>query len=370
VAPAEGALTFLLLGAGGIAVGWLVGRATIEVLRRLDDPLLEVTSSFLAGYAAYLAGEAAGVSGVLAVVTAGMLLGRAQHTLLSSRSRLSARAVWGFVEFILNSLVFSLIGLQLNHVLARIADRGVAQLVGLGLAISAAVILSRFLWIFPTGWLPQQVLPALHGEVPPSWRQTIVVGWAGMRGVVSLAAALALPFEVPGRDLLVFLAFMAILATLVLQGTTLEWVIRQLGVEVPAHDGGIDPAEAEGRRIIATAALAEIEGRLDDPLEGAIARDLLPEIRDKAGHLGRIAENHGAAAAERAARRRLRLAALEAAREQLIAHARAGLLHAEGLQKLEQELDLEELRVRAVLGDERSAAEKAAARARRKTAAA
>ncbi|MBK1658454.1 Na+/H+ antiporter [Paracraurococcus ruber] len=365
LAPAEGAASFLALGLGGIAVGWAVGRGAIEAFRRLDDPQLEVTTSFLAAYAAYLAGEALGVSGVLAVVTAGMLMGRAQHTLLTSRSRMGAQAVWRFVEFLLNSLVFILIGLQLNHVLERIADRGTGQLLAIGGAIAATVILSRFLWVFPAAWLMPQRMRQAAGEPPRNWRHTAVIGWAGMRGVVSLAAALALPDEIPERDLLVFLAFVAILATLVLQGTTLEWVIRTLGVEAPAHDGGIAPDEAEGRRIIAAAALSAIEQFLDDPLEGAIARDILPEYQDRAGHLHRTASNRGAAAAERSARRRLRLAALEAGREALIAHAMAGDLHAEGLQKLEQELDLEELRVRAVLGDERSEAEKAAARARR-----
>ena len=364
--PGTGALTFVALGAGGIAVGWVVGQVTIAALRRLGDPMLEVTTSFLAAYAAYLAGEAVHVSGVLAVVTAGMLMGRAQHTLLSSRSRLGAQSVWNFVEFILNSLVFILIGLQLRRVVANIADRGVGQLLELALAVSAAVILSRIVWVFPGTWAPRQV-PRIRARDPlPPWQHTAVIAWAGMRGVVSLAAALALPLELPDRDLLIFLAFAAILATLVLQGTTLEWVIRTLGVQEPDHDGGIDPEEAEGRRIMAAAELEAIEQWLDDPLEGAIARDILPEFRDKAGHLDRTAANRGAAAAERAARRRLRLAALEAGRERLIAHAEAGRLHAEGLHKLEQELDLEELRVRAVLGDERSEAERAAAKARRR----
>ncbi|MFZ4409531.1 MAG: Na+/H+ antiporter [Paracraurococcus sp.] len=232
VAPAEGALSFLALGAGGIAIGWVVGKLTLEAFRRLEDPMLEVTTSFLAAYAAYLAGEALGVSGVLAVVTAGLLMGQAQHTLLSSRSRMGAQAVWQFVEFILNSLVFSLIGLQLNHVLDRIADRGVAQLVMLGLALAATVVVARFVWVYPATWLPR-LLPAIRRADPhPGWRATAIISWAGMRGVVSLAAALALPFEVPERDLLVYLAFVAILATLVLQGTTLEWLIRRLGVEL------------------------------------------------------------------------------------------------------------------------------------------
>ena len=178
--------------------------------------------------------------------------------------------------------------------------------------------------MFPATWLPRQMPQIRRHDPLPPWQHPTIIAWAGMRGVVSLAAALALPLAVPERDLLVFLAFIAILATLVLQGTTLEWLIRRLGVELPPHDGGIDPEEAEGRRIIAAAALEEIERWLDDPLEGAIARDILPEYRDRAGHLHRTATNRGAAAAERAARRRLRLAALEAARERLIAHAGPG----------------------------------------------
>ncbi|TCZ58583.1 Na+/H+ antiporter [Roseicella aquatilis] len=363
--PLDGALSFLLLAAGGIGIGWAIGRAAIRVLPRLDDPMLEVTTSFLAGYAAFLAGEALGVSSVLAVVTAGLLMGQAQHGLLSSGSRLGAQAVWRFVEFILTSLVFILIGLQLNHVLERIADRGTAQLLRLGLAVAATVILSRFLWVFATAWLPARMPWVGRTDPVPSWRHGTVVAWAGMRGVVSLAVALALPLDVPDRDLLVFLAFVAILATLVVQGTTLEWLIRRLGIGLPPQDGGIDPEEAEGRRVIAEAALGEIQRRLHDPLEGAIARDILPEFQDHAGHLQRIASDRGAAAAERAARRRLRLAALEAARARLIAHALAGHLQSEGLHRLEQELDLEEMRVRAVLGDGRSEAERAAAPALR-----
>ena len=365
IAPLDGGLAFLALGAGGIATGWVVGRLTMMVLRRLGDPMLEVTTSFLAAYAAYLAAESIGVSGVLAVVTAGLHMGQAQHALLTSRSRLSAGAVWSFVEFVLTSLIFILIGLQLRLVLSNIADRGIGQLLVLGGAVAATVILSRFLWIFPTLWLGRLVPALVRHETLSSWRQATILSWAGMRGVVSLAAALALPFEVPERDLLVFLAFVAILATLVLQGTTLEWLIRRLGVEEPAPEGGIDPDEAEGRRLMATAALEEIERRAQDPLEGATARDMLPEFHDRAEHLHRVATHDAAAAAEREARRSLRLAALEAARTKLIAHARAGHLHADTLQKLEQELDLEELRVRAVLGDPRGPAERAADAARR-----
>ncbi|WP_187830399.1 Na+/H+ antiporter [Siccirubricoccus phaeus] len=361
VTPSTGILIFLGLGLGGIVIGWLVAQATIALLRRLGDPMLETATTFLAAYAAYLAAEAAHVSGVMAVVTAGMVFGRVQHTLFSSQSRIAAKAIWDFVEFLLNSLVFVLIGLQLNQVLGRIADIGTGQLASLALILSATLILSRFLWVYPATWLPRLVWGARRHDPLPSGRYTAIVAWAGMRGVVSLAAALALPEEFPERDLIVFLAFCAILATLVVQGTTLEWVIKTLRVEVPAHPGGIDPEEAEARRIIAAAALAEVESRLDDPLEGAIAADLIHEFRDRAGHQERIATNHAAAAAERAARRRIRLAALETSRRILLAHHAEGLLTQEGVAHIEQELDLEELRIRQVLGDERTEAEKARA---------
>jgi Na+/H+ antiporter len=361
----DGAVTFVALGAGGIAVGWAVAQVTIFLLRRLDDTMLEVTTGFLAAYAAYLGAEAVHVSGVMAVVTTGLIFGQAQHTLFSSQSRLAAHAVWEFVEFLLNSLVFVLIGLQLNHVLDRIADRGIGELAWLAVAISLTLIVSRFVWVYPATWLPRQIAAVRLHDPLPSGRMTTIVAWAGMRGVVSLAAALALPVEFPERDLIIFLAFCAILATLVVQGTTLEWLIKTLKVEVPAHDGGIDPEEAEARRVIAAAALAEVESRLDDPLEGAIAADVVHEFRDRAGHLHRTATNRGAAAAERAARRRIRLAALDASRRTLLAHHAEGLVEQEGLAKLEHELDLEEQRIRQVLGDERTEAQKRADAKRR-----
>lgn len=363
-----GVATFAALALGGIAVGWVVGRATLWVLARLDDVLLETTTGFLAAYGAYLAGEALHVSGVMAVVTAGLLFGRAQHTEFGYSARINAGAVWRFVEFILTSLVFVLIGLQLNTILGRIADRGAAELAGIGGGIAAALILSRFLWVFPISLLPRSFPAARRHEPPPPWSHVTIIAWAGMRGVVSLAAALALPEEFPERDLIVFLAFTAILATLVLQGTTLEWLIGRLGAELPRHPHGIDPEEAEGRRIIAAAALAEIERRAEDPLEGAIAADLMPEYRDRAGHLHRTAAGKGAAAAERAGRRAIRLAAMQQARAALAQHHRSGNLAEEVLVRLERELDLEEVRIRQVLGDDRTEGQKRADAARRKAA--
>ena len=362
-------LSFLLIAAGGVAVGYALGRGAVWLMSRLEEPLLETALSFLVCYASFLGAEAIHVSGVIAVVTTGLVLGQAQHLAMGPRTRLASRTVWDFLEFILNSLIFLLIGLQLNRILDHLAGWPWTALAGHALVIAATLILSRFLWVFPATWLPR-LIPAVRRQDPePSWRHATVISWAGMRGVVSLAAALALPEAFPQRDLIVFLAFTGILATLVLQGTTLEWVILRLGVTLPQHDGGINPEEAEGRRLAAAAALTEIERRLDDPLEGAMAADLVAEFRSRAERLSRTAANRGAAAAERASRRRLRLAALEAARLRLRQHHAAGHLTDEALVKLTQELDLEELRVRQVLGDERTEAERAAEeRARRQRA--
>lgn len=369
LAPWQGVATFLLLAVGGVAMGWAIGRAGTWISVRLEDTLLETALSFLACYASYFAAEALHLSGVIAVVTTGLVLGQASHRVLSSQTRLASRAVWQFTEFILNSLVFILIGLQLNHILGRLEGWSWVSLGRTALAMAAILIVSRFLWVFATAGLPW-LIPALRRRNPaPPWGMAAVVSWAGMRGVVSLAAALALPLDFPQRDLIVFLAFTAILATLVLQGTSLEWLIRRLKMEVPPHDGGIDPEEAEARHVIAQAALEEIEHRLDDPLEGAIAADLVPEFRGRAQHLHRTVGSRGAVAAERAARRRLRLQALEAGRARLMELRRRGGLHEEGLARLELELDLEEQRVRQVLGDERTEAERQEARRRRREAA-
>jgi len=366
----QGVWTLLLPAAGGVVIGWVAGRASAWISARLEDTQLETALSFLACYASFLAAETLHLSGVIAVVTTGFVLGQASHRLLDSRTRLAMRSVWQFVEFILNSLVFILIGLQLNQILRQLQDWPWTVLGGLALTMATILILSRFLWVFAAAGLPRLV-PALRQRNPaPPWRMAAVISWAGMRGVVSLAAALALPSDFPDRDLIVFLAFTAILATLVLQGTSLEWLIRRLKMEEPPPDGSFEPEEAEARQAIAQAALQEIERRLDDPLEGAIAADLVSEFRGRAQHLHRTIGSGGAVTAERTARRRLRLLALEAGRARLMELRRQGRLRQEVLARLELELDLEELRIRQVLGDERTEAERQEARRRRRQAAA
>ncbi|MFM2151293.1 MAG: hypothetical protein RLZZ187_3599 [Pseudomonadota bacterium] len=347
VAVESAAASFVLVAAGGFAVGLAVARAAIWSFRRLDDPLLETAVSFIACFAAFLGAEALHLSGVIAVVTTGLVMGQMQHGAITPETRVVSRAVWEFVEFVLTSLIFILVGLQLRGILERIGDRGALELAALALAISAALIASRFVWVFPSIYLPR-LLPSVRRAQPGSpFGEAMVVSWAGMRGVVSLAAALALPLDFPERDLLVFLAFCAILATLVLQGTTLAVVITRFRVQ-EKRMAGMAPAEALARRHVARATLTEVERRAEDILEGAVARDLVAEYREKARIFHGIADGGGQAELE--ARLRIRLAALRAGRAALLAHHRDDGLSDEMLAALEAEADLEELRILRLLG--------------------
>ncbi|CAH0210402.1 Na+/H+ antiporter [Roseomonas sp. CECT 9278] len=342
----QAGLTFLVVAVGGALVGWAVGRLVVLASARLQDTLLETAASFIACYAAFFGAEALHLSGVIAVVMTGLVLGRAQNS-LSARTRRESRAVWTFIEFVLNSLVFILIGLQLNGILDRLHDYPAWHLALLAVTLSLVLIVSRFVWLFPASWLPRQI-PAVrrHDPMPP-WGHITVLSWAGMRGVVSLAAALALPVTFPERDLLVFLSFAAILATLVVQGTSLEWLIRRLGVEEPRR-AAMSIDEAAARTLVAHAALREMERRAEDLLAGAIAKDLLAEYRDRVRLLDGI--NQGAIAAERASRLDHRLHALRAGRARLLRHHAEDGVDEELMTRLVEELDLEELRLRRLLG--------------------
>lgn len=347
VALEQAAASFALVAAGGLLLGWACGRLGNLLLLRLRDPLLETAASFVVCFASFLAAEALGLSGVIAVVTTGLVMGQLQHRTLTPETRLAAAAVWRFAEFVLTSLVFILVGLQLRGILERIAERGVPELAGLAAGIAAALILSRFLWVFPAAWLPRLIPAVRRAEPPPRAGQLVAICWAGMRGVVSLAAALALPLGFPERDLLVFLAFCAILATLVLQGTTLGWVIARLGL-AEARQPAMDPAEAEARREVAAAMQAAVRRRAEDILEGPVARDLLGEYGDKARLFAALAAGQGRSELE--ARLRIRLAALRAGRAALLAHHAGAALSDETLAAIEAELDLEELRLLRLLG--------------------
>jgi CPA1 family monovalent cation:H+ antiporter len=280
---------FLLIGIGGIVVGLAAGWLAAWFHTRVDDAPIEITFSLLVPFAAYLAAEHLGVSGVLAVVTAGLYLGRRAPELISFRTRLRAGPVWEMVQFLLNGFVFILIGLQLPRVLRALsghADYSSGQLVWYALTISVAVIVIRILWVFPATYLPRLLFKHIRDKDPyPSWRHVTIVAWTGMRGVVSLAAALALPFTVgngdpfPNRDLVLFLTFVVILATLVVQGLSLPALIRGLGIK---DDGAAAREEHDARLKANQAALARLKQTAEhNPAKADAKRRLTIEYEDR-----------------------------------------------------------------------------------------
>jgi CPA1 family monovalent cation:H+ antiporter len=223
----------------GIGLGWCVAR----LKRRLDDPLLENTVSLLTPFAAYLPAEKVHASGVLAVVLAGLYIGRRSPMLLSSSTRLQRQALWSMITFVLEGLVFALIGLQLTTILDGLSGLRPGEVALTAVAVTVAVVVTRFAWVYPSTYLPRRLSRRLRERDPaPGWQAPAVISWAGMRGVVSLAAAFALPADMPGRDLILFVTFCVILATLLLQGLTLPWVVRRLGLD---DDGASERTERE-----------------------------------------------------------------------------------------------------------------------------
>jgi CPA1 family monovalent cation:H+ antiporter len=264
---AEATGEFALNVVGGIAVGLAVGYLIRQLRRRVDNPPVEITISLLSGYFGYLPARALGVSGVIAAVTVGIYMGWHTPELTNAQVRLQGVAVWEVVFLILNALLFALIGLQLPSIVDALSAHTTMQLIGYAALVSAVVIAARFAWVFSSGFVGHAVSRRFRREDPAaSWASKTVLSWSGMRGAVSLAAALALPLTVdsgasfPNRNLIIFLTFSVILVTLVLQGLTLPGLIRVLDLE---DDGLAEKEEAKARIYAAQAAidrLGELEG--------------------------------------------------------------------------------------------------------------
>jgi monovalent cation/hydrogen antiporter len=257
---------FALNVVGGIAVGLAVGYAIRQLRRRLDNPPVEITIALLSGYFGYLPAQALGVSGVLAAVTVGIYMGWHTPELTNAQTRLQGQAVWEIVFLLLNGLLFALVGLQLPSILDALSGHSTAEVIGYAALVSAVVIGARFVWIFPTAYIERLASRRFREEdMAPSWGAKTILAWSGMRGAVSLAAALALPLTTdagaafPNRNLIIFLTFGVIVTTVVVQGLTLPGLIRVLRLE---DDGLAEKEEAKARIYAAQAALerlAELE---------------------------------------------------------------------------------------------------------------
>ena len=344
--------SFALLILGGVALGVACGYAASALIGRFLDGELGVAASFLTAWGSYILGERLHVSGVLATVACGIVMGVRQHALLDAEQRFRSQAVWEVISFVLESLIFILIGLSLRSVLDRmdlgtIASQQTLLQVG---AVVIAVIVSRFLWIIPITYGVRFVAPTLLRRDPyPPLRIPVVMSWAGMRGVVSLAAALALPTAFPGRDFILLATFAVILVTVILQGATLGPLIRLLRFD---RGGAVDRgalAEDVARIGIVAAQIAVIEAAHEvDNGENRHPR-LLEQLRFRLAAIQRSIEAEGALAHVRTGHFEAILQSIAAGRAELIRMFRAGEIDAEVLRALEKELDADEIGARHLL---------------------
>ncbi|HEY2459657.1 MAG TPA: Na+/H+ antiporter [Candidatus Acidoferrum sp.] len=346
---ATGAFRLLYLIGIGLAIGLVIALIVERVERYLDDGPIEITLSILVPYVAYLAAEEAKASGVLAVVACGLYLSRRSNSLFSPAVRLETFGFWNAFTFLLNGLVFVLIGLQLPFVLAGIRDYSFRDLVLFGVFFSLLVIALRLLWIFPGAYVSNFIRRRIfHQKEPlPSPRAIFVVGWTGMRGVIALAAALSLPLTLgdgspfPQRNLIIFLTFCVILVTLVLQGLTLPALIRGLGLALPP---GIDREEENARRTMLGTALQYIEEQRTADQNS----QLTAEFDDLASHYARrlasltnrdaADPSHDLESQSRLETLSLQLIAIE--RQTAVRLRNEGHINDEVLRRLERELDL------------------------------
>ncbi len=351
-APAHAAGDFVLSAVGGVALGIAVGWAIAHVRLRIEDPPTEIAISLLTPYLAYLPAEAFGVSAVLAAVTAGIYLGWNAPRLISPATRIQAYAFWETIVFALNSALFVVVGLQLPGILddirPAVAD---GRLLRDAVVMLATVIVVRIAWVFPATYLPRRLSARIARADPvPRVSAVFLVSWTGMRGAVSLAAALAIPATLdaggvfPDRALVIFLVYAVILGTLLLQGLTLPLLIRRIGV---GHDQEID-AEDRARLLVAEAAIVRIEElREEEWVPDATAGRMrgLYEFRLRRFEARLDADDDGELEGQSVAFQQLRRAALEAERAELLRLRGAGEISDPIMRRIERDLDLEDQRL-------------------------
>jgi CPA1 family monovalent cation:H+ antiporter len=338
---------FVLAAVGGIALGLAVGWVALQALRWTSDTVSEIAVTLLAPYIAWSAAERVHASAVLACVAGALYLRRHFSAAVSPSTRLQARAVWDLLVFALNGVIFIVIGLQLRTLVQHAESRRLVPLLLLGLLVSLAAILTRLLWVPIATALPR-LSPSLRRRDPmPPWGAVFIISWAGMRGIVSLASALALPLTMadgrplPLREEMVLLTFVVILVTLVVQGLTLGPFIRRL--QLPA-DTTLEREAAQAREHATTMALARLQ-----TIAGSGGEEGLAGLRRHYEQRARVAREQQAgippsSSLAEAAFKRARHETLAAERKALIELRDRGVIGDEVLLELERELDLEAAR--------------------------
>jgi monovalent cation/hydrogen antiporter len=343
---------FVVDVAGGVAIGLAVGFVLRQIRRRMNHSPTEIAIALLSGYFAYLPAQAAGVSAVLAAVTVSVYVGWYTPELTNPQTRLQGDAVWNILTFLLNALLFGLVGLQLRPILDSLSGSSAATLIADAAIVSAAVIGTRLIWIYPATYLPRFLFRSVRERDPyPPWQYPTLIGWTGIRGAVTLAAALALPLTTssgapfPQRDLLIYLAFCVILATLVLQGLSLPLVIRLLKLE---DDGTAAKEETKARVYAADAALSRLDELAGEPWvreDTAERMRGLYHFRQDRFSARFDAEDDGAIEQRSRDYQRLRRELLDAERQAVIELRRQGRINDDIMNLVQRDLDLEDARL-------------------------
>jgi CPA1 family monovalent cation:H+ antiporter len=321
------------------------------VRKRLDDPPTEITISLFSGYAAYIPAEELGVSGVIAAVTIGLYMGWHSYELTTPTTRMLGQGIWSVLTFLLNAVLFILVGLQLPGLVDKLTGQTASELVLYAVVISVTVILVRLAWVFVLTYVPRVVAPSLEESDPaPPWRVTMLIGWSSMRGAVALAAAIAIPRHLhdsaapfPHRDLVIFLTYSVILATLVVQGLTLGPLVQMLRL----RSDGLDEREETLARIrTAEAAIERIDQLAEEEWVHPETADRTRQLLDFRRRRFVARQDGDTSIDERSARyQRLMHEVIAAERDAIVQLRNAGDITDEVRRRVERDLDLEEARL-------------------------
>jgi monovalent cation/hydrogen antiporter len=350
----EDLVRLVYLVVGGIGIGLVIGIVVSWIERFIDDGPVELVVSVVVPYAAYLAGEEIRASGVLAVVACGLYMSRQSATFFSPSVRIQVIGAWKALTFVLNGIVFVLIGLQMPYVMAAIHGQyGLATLLEYGAIFSVVLIVLRMVWVYPAAKIASLVNRKKRYEETLNSREIFVIGWTGMRGVLALAAAISVPETLANgqpfgpRNLIVFLAFCVILVTLVLQGLSLPPLIRALGL---AGETGMEPEERYARKVALREALEFLEEKRRERGEESSHAydDLIDKYEHRLADIDEKVPSQGGNKKE-TYRQMLALAdeAVKAERRTIIRLRDEGLISDDVLRTMEREMDLEETRFQA-----------------------
>lgn len=341
---ADASLQFVLVSLGGLAIGVALAFLFIVIHRRLGDPFIEVLTTLTIPYVIYIGAESFHVSGVLGVVAAGLVRGRYAPEIASPEMRILARSVWNVLVFMLNSLIFILIGIQMSDVVEKLNRYTALELIVLGIFVSIVAIAVRFAWVYPAAYLPRWISGSLRAsEARLRKRELGIISWCGMRGIVSIVAALALPATLPGgapfphRDLVIFLTFFVVALTLIGQGLSLPALISRLKV---GSNWNIHQEQQRVRAAMSTAALSAIDTMMaEENAPSAWADRLRTEITDR---IVLSTQDTLETNPRTQLEMRLRHTAIQAERRELIRLWRENKISDEVLHHLEEILDYQE----------------------------